>query len=136
MSTLPAPFTAVLRRGRYARILAVYDSKDKIPGLTRNGKDYYNFWKDETHVQGIWRKVKGEGRARGGVCFWRARAGQQDGRLLDFTFTASLLSSSLLLPSSLPIYPPLLAPPPLLPSSLLAPPTSLGLANRALPPIR
>mmetsp|Transcript_47741 Transcript_47741/g.88926 ORF Transcript_47741/g.88926 Transcript_47741/m.88926 type:complete len:820 (+) Transcript_47741:9-2468(+) len=43
----------------YKRILAIYDSKDKIPGLRRIGNDgfYYNFWKDENHVQGIWRKT-------------------------------------------------------------------------------
>jgi len=26
---------------QYARILAIYDSKDKIPGLTRTGTEYY-----------------------------------------------------------------------------------------------
>jgi prolyl oligopeptidase len=43
----------------YKRILAIYDSKDKIPGLRRIGNDgfFYNFWKDENHVQGIWRKT-------------------------------------------------------------------------------
>jgi len=43
----------------YKRILSILDSKDKIPGITRIGNDgwYYNFWRDETHVQGIWRKT-------------------------------------------------------------------------------
>ena len=46
----------------YKRILAILDSKDKIPGIaqignsTKNGM-YYNFWQDDKHVQGIWRKT-------------------------------------------------------------------------------
>jgi prolyl oligopeptidase len=31
--------------------------KDKIPGLQRIGEWYYNFWRDENHVQGIWRRT-------------------------------------------------------------------------------
>lgn len=45
----------------YKRILSILDSKDKIPNAYRigNGPDamYYNFWQDEEHVQGIWRKT-------------------------------------------------------------------------------
>jgi len=43
----------------YKRILDILDSKEKIPYLRRIGNDgwYYNFWRDETHVQGIWRKT-------------------------------------------------------------------------------
>ena len=43
----------------YRRILGILDSKDKIPAIGRIGNDgwYYNFWQDETHVQGIWRKT-------------------------------------------------------------------------------
>jgi len=44
----------------YRRILAILDSKDKIPQAFRiGGKDgqyLYNFWQDDQHVQGIWRK--------------------------------------------------------------------------------
>ena len=41
----------------YKRILAVLDSKDKIPSVGRvlNGL-YYNFWNDDVHVKGIWRR--------------------------------------------------------------------------------
>jgi len=41
----------------YKRILAILDSKEKIPyvGRVLNGL-YYNFWQDETHVRGIWRR--------------------------------------------------------------------------------
>lgn len=44
----------------YKRILAILDSKDKIPNLYRiGGPDgfYYNYWQDDVHVQGIWRKT-------------------------------------------------------------------------------
>ena len=41
----------------YKRILEVLDSTEKIPYIGRvlNGF-YYNFWQDETHVRGIWRR--------------------------------------------------------------------------------
>ena len=45
----------------YTRIKSILDSKDKIPHAYRigNGADsqYYNFWQDEQHVQGIWRRT-------------------------------------------------------------------------------
>mmetsp|Transcript_20763 Transcript_20763/g.41318 ORF Transcript_20763/g.41318 Transcript_20763/m.41318 type:complete len:821 (+) Transcript_20763:54-2516(+) len=42
----------------YTRIKSILDSQDKIPHAYRiNDKFYYNFWQDETHVQGIWRKT-------------------------------------------------------------------------------
>jgi len=42
----------------YARLLSIMDSADKIPGVAQIGDgDYYNFWQDETHVQGIWRRT-------------------------------------------------------------------------------
>jgi len=52
----------------YKRILAVYDSKDKIPSLQRIGNDgwYYNFWRDDVHVQGIWRRCTLESYRAGG----------------------------------------------------------------------
>lgn len=45
----------------YKRIKDILDSKDKIPHAYRigNGADsqYYNFWQDANHVQGIWRRT-------------------------------------------------------------------------------
>ena len=47
----------------YERILAILDSKDKIPAINQIGTPetsngyWYNFWQDDTHVQGIWRKT-------------------------------------------------------------------------------
>lgn len=41
----------------YNRLLSIMESDEKIPYIGRvlNGL-YYNFWQDETHVQGIWRR--------------------------------------------------------------------------------
>jgi prolyl oligopeptidase len=33
------------------------DSEDKIPFISKQGKWYYNFWKDTTHVRGLWRRT-------------------------------------------------------------------------------
>jgi len=44
----------------YRRILSILDSKDKIPNLFRIGGEdglFYNYWQDDVHVQGIWRKT-------------------------------------------------------------------------------
>jgi prolyl oligopeptidase len=40
----------------FRRILAILDSKDKIPRAFMIRDNLYNFWQDSTHVQGIWRK--------------------------------------------------------------------------------
>ena len=41
----------------YNRILAILDSKDKIPHVTKIGDFYYNFWQDELNVKGILRRT-------------------------------------------------------------------------------
>merc|ERR1712166_218216 len=43
----------------YKRILQILDSKDKIPSITRIGNNgwFYNFWQDQEHTAGIWRKT-------------------------------------------------------------------------------
>ena len=42
----------------YDRLLQMYDSKEKIPYVTLYGDQfYYNFWTDEKHVRGIWRRT-------------------------------------------------------------------------------
>jgi len=51
---------AVLQRdphfaGLYANALAVSSSKDRIPVPELIGGRVYNFWRDATHVRGIWR---------------------------------------------------------------------------------
>ena len=46
-------------REHFTRMLAILDSKDKIPYFGKIGdlNQYYNFWRDESHVQGIWRRT-------------------------------------------------------------------------------
>jgi prolyl oligopeptidase len=39
------------------RLLSIYDSKEKIPGVGVQGKYLYNFWKDEANPRGLWRRT-------------------------------------------------------------------------------
>ena len=39
------------------RLLSIYDSQARIPYVTKLGGDYYNFWRDATHVRGVWRRT-------------------------------------------------------------------------------
>jgi prolyl oligopeptidase len=39
------------------RLLAIFDSKERIPGVDKHGVRYYNFWRDATHVRGLWRRT-------------------------------------------------------------------------------
>jgi prolyl oligopeptidase len=41
----------------YERTLEILDSKDKIPLPSLLGTTVYNFWKDERHERGIWRRT-------------------------------------------------------------------------------
>ncbi|HET7293716.1 MAG TPA: prolyl oligopeptidase family serine peptidase [Vicinamibacteria bacterium] len=41
----------------YARALAILDSKEKIPAPELLGTTVYNFWKDEGHERGLWRRT-------------------------------------------------------------------------------
>jgi prolyl oligopeptidase len=36
--------------------LEILNSKDKIPYVSFKGGEVYNFWQDETHIRGLWRK--------------------------------------------------------------------------------
>ena len=38
-------------------ILAVLDSQDKIPHVAKRGNYYYNFWTDQQHQRGVWRRT-------------------------------------------------------------------------------
>ena len=40
-----------------ADIRAILDSDAKIPGVTKIGAHYYNFWKDARHERGLWRRT-------------------------------------------------------------------------------
>src|SRR5262245_775072 len=39
------------------RILDILDSKEKIPYVSKHGRWYYNFWRDEKSVRGLWRRT-------------------------------------------------------------------------------
>jgi prolyl oligopeptidase len=39
------------------RILKILDSKDRIPFIVKHGPWYYNFWRDDTHKRGLWRRT-------------------------------------------------------------------------------
>lgn len=41
----------------YEKILAMLESKDKIPDVAKIEDLYYNFWQDDEHVRGIWRRT-------------------------------------------------------------------------------
>jgi prolyl oligopeptidase len=38
------------------RLLAILDSKSRIPFVAKHGAWYYNFWRDENNVRGLWRR--------------------------------------------------------------------------------
>jgi prolyl oligopeptidase len=39
------------------RLLALYDSDERIPYVAKRGGHYYNFWRDARHVRGLWRRT-------------------------------------------------------------------------------
>jgi prolyl oligopeptidase len=40
-----------------ARLLAILDAKERIPWIAKRGPLLYNFWQDEQHVKGLWRRT-------------------------------------------------------------------------------
>jgi prolyl oligopeptidase len=40
-----------------ARMLAAFDSDDKIPSVVQRGEWLYNFWRDAEHTRGVWRRT-------------------------------------------------------------------------------
>ncbi len=39
------------------RLLAIMDSKERIPFVAKHGKLFYNFWRDEQNPRGLWRRT-------------------------------------------------------------------------------
>jgi prolyl oligopeptidase len=39
------------------RLLAIYDSRERIPFVTKLGPHLYNFWRDDQHIRGIFRRT-------------------------------------------------------------------------------
>jgi prolyl oligopeptidase len=40
-----------------ADLLAILDSDARIPGITKRGEFYYNFWRDQKNPRGLWRRT-------------------------------------------------------------------------------
>jgi prolyl oligopeptidase len=43
--------------GLQAQALTILSAKDRIAAPTFIGQDVFNFWQDETHVRGVWRRT-------------------------------------------------------------------------------
>ena len=56
----------------YKKILNALDSKDKIPYVTYRKPFYYNFWKDEVKIDGVWRRLKNLGDIKDKDAQWYA----------------------------------------------------------------
>ena len=41
----------------YDRLLAINDSRARIPAVVKRGAFYYNFWQDAQHPRGLWRRT-------------------------------------------------------------------------------
>jgi prolyl oligopeptidase len=39
------------------RLLSIYESRERIPNISKHGDHFYNFWRDEIHVRGVWRRT-------------------------------------------------------------------------------
>ena len=39
------------------QLKTIYDSKDRIPYVGKQGDFYYNFWRDTDHPRGVWRRT-------------------------------------------------------------------------------
>ena len=39
------------------RLLSILDSRERIPYVTKHGPYYYNFWRDQKNVRGLWRRT-------------------------------------------------------------------------------
>src|SRR5438093_12741023 len=41
----------------HERLLAIYNSRERIPGVFKRGRWLYNFWQDERNPHGLWRRT-------------------------------------------------------------------------------
>ena len=39
------------------RLLAILNSRERIPYVAKHGKFYYNFWRDDKNTRGLWRRT-------------------------------------------------------------------------------
>jgi prolyl oligopeptidase len=40
-----------------ARLTALFDARDRIPHVVKHGEHFYNFWRDQAHPRGLWRRT-------------------------------------------------------------------------------
>ncbi|MDH5539627.1 MAG: prolyl oligopeptidase family serine peptidase [Rhizobacter sp.] len=40
-----------------AQLLQILNSKERIPAVVRRGESFYNFWQDDQHKRGLWRRT-------------------------------------------------------------------------------
>jgi prolyl oligopeptidase len=40
-----------------ARLLRIFDSRERIPYVSKHGRFYYNFWRDDQNPRGLWRRT-------------------------------------------------------------------------------
>jgi prolyl oligopeptidase len=40
-----------------ARLLSIFESRERIPYVRKEGRFFYNFWRDAQHVRGVWRRT-------------------------------------------------------------------------------
>ncbi|HEY0065571.1 MAG TPA: prolyl oligopeptidase family serine peptidase [Telluria sp.] len=41
----------------HARLKTIFNSRDRIPFVTHHAGHYYNFWRDDVHTRGLWRRT-------------------------------------------------------------------------------
>lgn len=41
----------------YQRLLSIYDSRERIPYVSKHGEWLYNYWRDADHPRGLWRRT-------------------------------------------------------------------------------
>ena len=39
------------------KVLEVVNSRERIPAVSKRGEFLYNFWQDQTHIRGVWRRT-------------------------------------------------------------------------------
>jgi prolyl oligopeptidase len=44
----------------HARLRTIFNSRERIPFVTRHKGQYYNFWRDDSHARGVWRRTSAE----------------------------------------------------------------------------
>ena len=44
-------------QANFLRLLAIFDSEERIPYISKAGEHYYNFWRDAQHPRGLWRRT-------------------------------------------------------------------------------